>query len=72
MGPSRRELTGQEYEEIRLILKFLDPFEINNSFHCWSETYRYNGKIYQLTGELAHPMLPPFIEELDTEDFSDK
>lgn len=72
LGPARRELTGDEYEEVRLILKLLDPVEFGNSLHCWSETYRYNGKIYELTGELAHPMLLPTIVELDPEDFSDK
>ena len=72
LGPSRRELTGQEYDEMRLILKFLDPIQFGNSFHCWSEIYRYNDKLYEISGELAHPMLPPIIEELDPEDFSDK
>lgn len=72
MGPSRRELTGQEYDEIRLILKFHDPVEINNSFHCWSETYCYNDKVYQVTGEFSHPFLPPIIEEMESIDFYDK
>lgn len=72
MGTSRRTLEGAEYEEMRLILKFLDPVRVDNSFHCWSETYLYNNKVYEVIGEFSHPTELPFIEELDTEDFSDK
>lgn len=71
MGRHRRALEGAEYEEMRLILTFLDPIKVDNSFHCWSKTYHYN-KVYEIIGEFSHPTELPFIEELDPEDFSDK
>jgi len=72
IGPRRRTLEGIEYEEMRLILKLLEPVKVDNSLHCWSETYHYNGRVYEVISEFTHPPAPPFIEELDSENLSDK
>jgi hypothetical protein len=66
IGPSRRKLIGEEYKEIKLILKLLEPYDYGHSLHCWDEKYRYNGKIYQITGEFSSPNADPIIEELDS------
>ena len=64
LGSRRRELQGQEYEEIRLILALLDPVDTGNSLHCWDATYHYNDKVYQIVGEFSSPDAPPIIDEL--------
>lgn len=71
-GHTRRELHDEEYDAMRVILRFMDPVECSSSLHCWSEKYNYNGKIYEITGEISDPHGLPIIEELNDIEIPDK
>jgi hypothetical protein len=72
-NPSRRELQGEEFNEIKLILMLLEPYEQGMSFHCWDSKYRYNGKIYVMTGEFSDSSSEWItIEEMDDPENHDK
>jgi hypothetical protein len=48
MGPPRREITGTEYNELYLVLAFLDPIEVTNNQRSITEVYHQAGKIYHV------------------------
>lgn len=71
-GHTRRELKGDEYNAMRVILRLMDPIQLSSSLHCWSERYSYNGKLYEITGEISNPDKLPIIEELNDVEVPDK
>lgn len=65
MGPARRELKGEEYSHIWLILQFLDPVEVSNNQRSITEVYHQNGCIYHVHYFTMNE--DPVIEEVDAE-----
>jgi hypothetical protein len=49
MGPPYRTLEGQEYEEARLMLAFLQPCEQSNNQHSWTDCYKVGDIEYRVT-----------------------
>lgn len=49
MGPPRRTLEGQEYEDITLLLRLTEPFNSSNNQHTMTDEYRIAGKLYHVT-----------------------
>ncbi len=72
MGHQSRELEGEEYKEIRLILSLLEPFDSGSSLHCIDEKYKYNGKIYQIIHEIGRTDQLPTVMELTEIEIPDK
>ncbi len=62
MGPPRRELVGEEYDHIWLILNLLDPIEVNNNQRSLTEVYEHAGKIYHVHYFTMNEV--PIIEEV--------
>ena len=61
MGPPHRDLEGEEYNHVMLILALMAPYKQTNNQHCWTDYYRMSGNEYHVThwpGEL-----PPTIAE---------
>lgn len=49
MGPPRRSIVGQEYADIMLLLKLVEPFETSNNQHTWTDMFLLGGKTYCVT-----------------------
>lgn len=73
IGFDRRELKGEEYDHIWLILQFLDPVQISNNQRSITEVYEQAGKTYYVhyfsTNEPPDQWFnePPVIEVLDSQ-----
>jgi DNA-binding MltR family transcriptional regulator len=65
MGPPKRTIEGQEYDDIMLLIKLTQPFHSSNNQHTMTDEYRIAGKLYHVT------YLPsankPEIEEIKEE-----
>lgn len=48
MGPPTRELSGQEYKEVRLLIEFLNPIYVSNNQNSITEVYTQAGKTYHV------------------------
>jgi hypothetical protein len=66
IGPSRRELKGEEYDHTWLILNLLDPVEISNNQRSITEVYHQNGKIFHVHYFTMNES--PMIEEVGSFD----
>jgi len=66
MGPPYRELEGDEYNHVRLILALLEPFEQTNNQQSWTDYYKVGDIEYRVTTwPGGHP---PTIAEFLPED----
>lgn len=65
IGPSRRELEGEEYDHTWLILQFLDPVQISNNQRSITEVYEHAGFTYNVHYFTANE--DPVIEEIENE-----
>lgn len=61
MGPPRRELVGDEYNHIWLLLKLKGPSSESNNQHTITEIYHLSDKTYHVTYGFGHN---PIIEEI--------
>lgn len=61
MGPARRELNGDEYQHVWLILKMTEPTRTSNNQHSWCEEYYVGDKYYDVH---YFPNEEPVIEEI--------
>lgn len=48
-GDKRRQLSGEEYNHIRLVTKMLSPLNSSNNQHTLTDRYSVAGKLYDLT-----------------------
>lgn len=65
MGPPFRELEGQEYKDIWLLLQLMDSYKSTNNQHSWTDYYRMSGNEYQVTywsGD-SPPTIAEFLPE---------
>ena len=63
MGPKRREITGDEYKELLLILTFIDPIYVSNNQRSITEVYCQAGKTYHV--HYINLDDDPIIEEVE-------
>jgi hypothetical protein len=61
MGPPKRQLEGDEYKHVWLILKMTEPTRTSNNQHSWCEEYYVGGKYYDVH---YFPNEEPIIEEV--------
>ncbi len=60
-GPPRREILGEEYDHLWLILQFLKPFRSSNNQRTETDEYKHAGKLYHVTYGFGPK---PMIEEI--------
>lgn len=48
-GPPSRDLEGEEYEHIRLVLALIAPYKQTNNQHCWTDYYKVGEIEYHVT-----------------------
>jgi hypothetical protein len=66
-----RKIEGQEYTDIMLLLKMIDPFKSTNNQHSMTDYYKLGGKEYHTTWfpDLGGKFVTkPELEELLEED----
>lgn len=61
LGRDRRELTGTEYDYTWTLLQLIKPWGSSNNQHTWTDSYRMNGKEYEVTYGINET---PIIEEV--------
>ena len=49
MGPPHRDLEGDEYNHIQLILALLKPYKQTNNQHAWTDYYKIGEVEYHVT-----------------------
>jgi hypothetical protein len=49
MGPPHRDLEGDEYNNVKLILALLEPYKQTNNQHCWTDYYKVGDVEYHVT-----------------------
>ena len=58
MGPPRRQLEGEEYKHMTMVLGFKDPISSSNNQRFWTDEYEHDGRIYEITyGVEDNPLL---------------
>lgn len=61
VGPPTRELEGDEYKNIWLMLQLIDPISTSNNQHTWTDEYVLAEKRYRMIYGLSDN---PTIEEI--------
>ena len=49
MGPPHRDLEGEEYNHVMLILALMAPYKQTNNQHCWTDYYKVSDIEYHVT-----------------------
>lgn len=49
IGPPHRDLVGQEYNEVKLMLALLEPYKKTNNQHSWTDYYKIGDIEYHVT-----------------------
>lgn len=65
IGPPSRELSGDEYNRVRVMLQLLEPVNVSNNQHTWTEEYLLAGKKYNVIYGISDN---PIIEEIESLD----
>ena len=62
-----RRVEGQEYEQLVLMFKMMEPTEQSNNQHTWTDTYHIGEREYRVTyfPEEADPLIEEFIKYED-------
>lgn len=61
IGPPKRQLEGEEYKNMMLILSLKEPIRSSNNQHCWTDEYEHNGRKYEITTGIEGE---PILEEI--------
>ena len=61
MGPPHRDLEGEEYKHVQLMLALLEPYEQTNNQHTWTDCYKIGDIEYHVTSWPGNS--PPTIAE---------
>lgn len=66
-----RELEGDEYNNMRMLLALAEPIETSDNQSVWCETYLMGGKIYRVFGHsgLENPIIEVEIAKYSIDDF---
>ena len=70
MGPPHRDLEGEEYNHVMLILTLMAPYKQTNNQHCWTDHYKVGDIEYHVTSWPGDE--PPTIAEYLPEENPDK
>jgi len=49
VGPPRRQLEGDEYKHMMMVLGFKDPVCSSNNQRFWTDEYEHDGRRYEIT-----------------------
>jgi hypothetical protein len=49
MGPPHRDLEGEEYKHVQLMLALLEPYKKTNNQHTWTDYYKIGDIEYHVT-----------------------
>jgi hypothetical protein len=63
-GPPRRQIEGQEYIDLMLLMKMIDPISSSNNQRTMTDEYVLGGKRYHVTYGLSDE---PELEEIEDE-----
>lgn len=65
MGPPHRDLEGEEYNHIKLVLALLEPYKQTNNQHCWTDYYKIGDVEYHVTtfGVNEPPTIAEYLPE---------
>jgi hypothetical protein len=61
MGPVKRQLLGEEYKHMMLVLSFKSPICSSNNQRFWTDEYEHNGRRYEITYGVEDQ---PILEEV--------
>ena len=61
MGPPKRQLEGEEYKNMMLILSLKEPVRSSNNQRFWTDEYEHNGRKYDVTYGIEDE---PILEEI--------
>lgn len=61
LGLHSRELKGKEYEQVWMLLQLIKPYAESNNQRSWTDSYKLNGKEYDVTYGITET---PIIEEV--------
>jgi hypothetical protein len=58
MGPPKRQLEGEEYKHMTMVLGLKNPICSSNNQRFWTDEYEHDGRIYEITyGVEDNPLL---------------
>jgi hypothetical protein len=58
MGPPKRQLEGDEYQHMMMVLSLKEPVSSSNNQRFWTDDYEHNGRKYEITyGVENNPLL---------------
>ena len=61
VGPPRRQLEGEEYKHMMLVLSLKEPVRSSNNQRFWTDEYEHDGKRYDITTGIDDE---PWLEEI--------
>lgn len=67
MGPPRRTIVGEEYEQVMTLLLLTKPFRSSNNQRTSTDEYKLGGKIFHVT--YVPWANEPELEEIEEDDF---
>lgn len=68
MGPSRRELAGEEHERVWTLLQMLEPYRVTNNQRFITEKFQLGAKYYNVTHGIYDY---PVIEEVEIDELEE-
>ena len=69
-GPPHTKLAGKEYDEVNLMLSFLEPYKSTNNQQAWTDHYKIGDIEYRVTSWSDDE--PVTIDEYLPEENTDK
>lgn len=62
-----RKVEGQEYDNLMLVFKIMEPVEQSNNQHTWTDTYHIGERVYNVIyfPEDDKPLIEEFIKYED-------
>lgn len=62
-----RKVEGQEYDNLMLMFKMMEPADQSNNQHTWTDTYHVGKRVYKVTyfPEVDEPEIEEFIKYED-------
>ena len=64
-GPPHRDLEGDEYSNVAVLLKLMEPYKSTNNQHAWTDYYKIGDVEYHVTtfGIDEPPTIAEFLPE---------
>lgn len=61
LGPPKRQLLGDEYKHMMMVLSLKDPICSSNNQRFWTDEYEHDGRRYDITYGVEDE---PILEEI--------